>query len=230
MIDLAILDMAGTTVVDKDFVSKAFQKAFWSLGVEIKEKQVNPLMGFPKPIAIEMALEIAGIEFNKAMVEKIHKVFVGEMIDFYAYSPYVQPMQGAEDLFFYLQENGVRIALNTGFSIDIAEIIINRFQWLERGLINDFIASDEVEQGRPFPDMINSLRQRMEISSDALVMKVGDTVVDILEGQNAGCQYVIAVTTGAASKETLLSYNPTHIINNLSEIPTILCEPIKNNA
>ena len=29
-----------------------------------------------------------------------------------------------------------------------------------------------------------------------LVAKIGDTAVDIEEGQNAGCRYIVAVTTG----------------------------------
>ncbi len=222
MIDFAVFDMAGTTVTDKDFVAKAFISAFAKQGSKVMETDVNPLMGYPKPIAVQMVLENAGIEFDEELVEDIHKNFVTEMIAFYEDSPYVQPMPGAEDLFFYLQERGVRIALNTGFSWNIAEIIVNRFQWLERGLVNDFIASDDVENGRPYPDMINLLKERNNIKPDALVMKVGDTVVDILEGKAAGCQYVIAVTTGAATKEELEVHSPTHIISSLAEIPAIL--------
>ena len=222
MIDLAVFDMAGTTVTDKDFVAKAFQKAFWNQKVKISEAEVNPFMGYPKPIAIQMVLENAGVESDGDLVQKIHEDFVSGMIDFYEDSPYVQPMPDAEDLFFYLQEKGVCIVLNTGFSRDIAEVIVNRFQWTDRGLVDDFIGSDEVEQGRPFADMIKTLKGRNGFSEDAIVMKVGDTVVDILEGKAAGCKYVIAVTTGAASKEELAAYNPTHIIAALSEIPAIL--------
>ena len=222
MIDLAVLDMAGTTVTDKNFVAKAFINAFRNQAVNVTEGDVNPLMGYPKPIAIQMVLENAGIEFDAELVQNIHEDFVGGMITFYEESPSVQPMPGAEELFFYLQEKGVRIALNTGFSWNIAEVIVNRFQWLERGLINDFIASDDVENGRPYPDMINRLKERNNLSDDAVVMKVGDTVVDILEGKGAGCRYVIAVTTGAATKEELQAHSPTHIISSLAEIPAIL--------
>ncbi len=107
-------------------------------------------------------------------------------------------------------------------------MIVARFQWIDRGLVDDFIASDEVQQGRPFADMIKTLKIRNGFSDDAVVMKVGDTVVDILEGKNAGCKYVIAVTTGAASKDELEAHNPTHIINRLSEIPAILGQEIQH--
>lgn len=224
MVDFVVFDMAGTTVADKDYVAKAFQSAFSNQQIIISEAEINPLMGYPKPIAIQMVLENAGVEFDEDLVQDIHDDFVGQMMDFYETSPFVQPMPDAEDIFFQLQEKGIRIALNTGFSRDIAEVIIARFKWMERGLINDFIASDEVEQGRPFADMINTLKIRNGFSKDAEIMKVGDTIVDILEGKAAGCKYVVAVTTGATPREELEPYAPTHIISGLSEIPAILSE------
>lgn len=62
----------------------------------------------------------------------------------------------------------------------------------------------------------------MGISETNKVMKVGDTVVDVLEGQNAGCDYIVAVTTGATSREELEKYRPTYIVDSLSEIPALL--------
>ncbi len=227
MIDLAVFDMAGTTVADKDYVAKAFLKAFANQDIIVTEAEVNPLMGYHKPTAIQMVLERKGVEADAELIQTIHADFTGEMMDFYAYSPYVKAMPDTEDIFFYLKERGVRIALNTGFSKEIADVIVGRFQWRERGLIDDYIGSNEVPEGRPAPYMIEELKSRMNVSTDAVVMKVGDTVVDILEGQNAGCRYVIAVTTGAASKEELIGFNPTHVIDSLSQIPGILNQTVQ---
>lgn len=227
MIDFAIFDIAGTTVSDKDYVARAFQKAFYNSQLEVTEAEVNPLMGYPKPIAIQMVLERHGVDFDAELIDKIHRDFVDDMIDFYEFSPHVQAMPDAEDVFFYLKEHGVKIALNTGFSKRIADVILKRFQWVERGLVDDFICSDEVVKGRPYRYMIEELKRRNGISNDAVVMKVGDTVADILEGKNAECKYVIAVTTGAASREELEAHSPTHIISSLSEIPGILSQSVQ---
>lgn len=143
------------------------------------------------------------------------------MLDFYEYSPQVKPMADAEDIFFFLKEKGTKVAVNTGFSKVIAATILGRFKWLERGLVDDYIASDEVAEGRPFPNMIDALKKRLLINAEDKVMKVGDTVVDILEGKNARCDYVISVTTGACSREELLQHGPTHIVDSLSQIPAL---------
>ncbi len=223
-VKLAVFDMAGTTVRDNNDVAKAFQKAFSVIELPISLDEINFWMGYHKPLAIQMILEKKGIEFDGEMIDAIHENFVNEMLDFYEYDPEVKAMEGAEDLFFFLKERGVLIALNTGFSREIATAIISRFQWLERGLVDDFIGSDEVPEGRPYPYMIAELKDRFKITEDDSVMKVGDTVVDIQEGKNAGCDYIISVTTVAASREELEQWEPTHIVNSLSEIPAILNE------
>lgn len=223
-IKLAVFDIAGTTVQDKNDVAKAFQKAFSTTDLPVTIEEINPLMGYHKPTAIQMLLEKKGVAFDSDLVEEIHGNFVNEMLDFYEYDSEVKAMEGAEELFFFLKERGVRIALNTGFSREIASAIIARFQWLERGLIDDFIGSDEVPEGRPFPYMIAELKNRLGISEEDSVMKVGDTVVDIQEGKNAGCNYIIAVTTGAATAEELLEWQPTHVVGHLSQIPVLINE------
>jgi phosphoglycolate phosphatase-like HAD superfamily hydrolase len=121
----------------------------------------------------------------------------------------------------------VKVALNTGFSRNIAGVIVARFQWQERGLVDEYIGSDEVAEGRPSADMINALKKRLSIGEEAEVMKIGDTVVDILEGKAAGCTYTVAVTTGAAIREELESFQPTHIIHDLSQIEALFRESLQ---
>lgn len=221
-IRLVVFDIAGTTVADDNNVAAAFRNAFQENGVDITAEDVNPLMGYHKPLAIQMLLERTGVEFDAELIEKIHDDFQNEMLDFYEYGAEVKPISGAEDVFEILKERGMRIALNTGFSKSIAATIVHRFQWKEKGLVDDLIGSDEVEMGRPYPFMIRRLMERAGIDDPAEVAKIGDTTVDIEEGQNAGCLYVVAVTTGACPPEELEKMNPTHIINHLSEVPHIL--------
>ncbi len=222
-IRLAVFDIAGTTVADDHAVANAFRNAFESYGYgEISEEDVKPLMGYKKPIAIRMVLDKLGVEEDIALVEDIHDEFVSEMMDYYEYSPEVKPMPEAENVFLQLKERGIKVALNTGFSKDIADVIVSRLQWKERGLIDDYIASDEVEAGRPQPFMIQTLMQRAGITDANEVIKIGDTEVDVNEGRNAGCSLVVAVTTGAFTKEQLQEYNPDHIIDDLSQLPALI--------
>jgi len=60
------------------------------------------------------------------------------------------------------------------------------------------------------------------ITQPKQVAKVGDTEVDVREGQNAGCTYVIGVTTGTFTREQLEEYNPTHIIDDIAQVIDII--------
>ena len=221
-LSLAVFDLAGTTVMDDNYVLTAFQKAFENHKLSVSDQEINPLMGYNKPTAIQIILKRKENQFDPELINKIHHDFETEMIDFYEYSPQVKPIPDAEDIFFFLKEKGTKVAVNTGFSKAVAATILSRFKWLERGLVDDYIASDEVTEGRPSASMINTLKKRLGISETDKVMKVGDTVVDIQEGQNAGCDCIVAVTTGATLREELERYRPTYIVDSLSEIPALL--------
>ena len=222
-IELVVFDMAGTTVKDKNFVGIAFQQAMQSQGYEIAIENVNPLMGYEKPLAIKMMLEVRESDKSKItaeLVDTIHTHFVNGMISFYQTTTEIAPLPHVEETFSALREQGIKIALNTGFSRDIADVIVSRLGWEDK--IDCLVASDEVPYGRPYPDMIRKIMAELGIASAERVAKVGDTEVDINEGINAGCKYVIGVTTGAFTREELLPYKPTHIIDDIAEVPGII--------
>lgn len=222
-IELVVFDMAGTTVRDKNFVGIAFQQAMQSEGYDIAIADVNPLMGYEKPVAIRMMLEANEADPSKitnALVDTIHTRFVNGMIDFYKTTTEIAPLPNVEETFEILRADGIKIALNTGFSRDIADVIIDRLGWGDK--IDYLVASDEVPAGRPYPDMIRKIMAALGVASADRVAKVGDTEVDINEGINAGCKYVIGVTTGAFTRDELLPYKPTHIVDDIAEVPGII--------
>ncbi len=221
-IKLAVFDIAGTIVADDDAVTKAFKNAFDLYGYEITDEEIKPLMGYQKPLAIQIMLEKLGEEFDEELIHDIHNEFEIDMLDHYEYSPDVKAMPGAENVLQGLKEKGIRIALNTGFSRMIADAIMERLQWVEKGLVDDYIASDEVEEGRPQPFMIQTLMKRAGIDDAKEVIKIGDTEVDINEGRNAGCSLVVAVTTGAFTKDQLAPHKPDHIIDDLSQLQALI--------
>ncbi|TLU98853.1 HAD-IA family hydrolase [Dyadobacter luticola] len=222
-IELVVFDMAGTTVKDKNFVGIAFQEAMKSQGYDIAIEDVNPLMGYEKPLAIKMMLERFEADKSKItedLIHVIHTHFVNGMIEFYKTTTEIGPLPNVEETFATLRAEGIKIGLNTGFSRDIADVIIQRLGWEDK--IDTMVASDEVPAGRPYPDMIRKIMAELNIDSPEKVAKVGDTEVDVNEGINAGCKYIIGITTGAFTREELLPYKPTHIIDDIADVLGII--------
>ena len=55
-----------------------------------------------------------------------------------------------------------------------------------------------------------------------MVAKVGDSIIDIEEGKNAGCALSIGITTGAHSFEQLQTAMPNFIIDNLLQLKDLV--------
>jgi len=223
-IKLVVFDIAGTTVRDECKVSEAFQASLEKYGFQVPASELGPFMGYEKSRAIRDILK----KFHKdgivddALIALIHEDFTTCMIQYYKTSDEIEPLPNVEKTLKALHDAGKKVAINTGFSRDIADAIISKLQWWEKGLIDFLIASDEVAQGRPYPDMIKAIMQQAGIEDPKEIAKVGDTEVDINEGKNAGCSYSIGITTGAYTRIQLLEHNPTHIIDDIMEVVDIV--------
>lgn len=221
-ISLVVFDIAGTTVKDEGNVAHCFIEAFQEFNLQFAEADVNPLMGYDKKLAIRRMLDKAGLEPGAALIDRIYLVFREKMIGFYERQESIEALPHAVNLFQELKQRGIARALNTGFHQAITNAILNRLGWLDAGLIDTVISSDEVELARPAPLMIRELMKRFDISDPARVAKIGDTEVDIQEGRNAGCGLVVGITTGVCSRAELEAQSPDFVIDDLARLAGLL--------
>jgi phosphonatase-like hydrolase len=184
---------------------------------------VNEVMGLPKPEALRQLIERS--ELREALLGRlgaIHADFVARMYRFYRTDPSVHEIPSTTEAFQQLKQANIKIALDTGFSRDIVQLLLDRLGWEGRGLVDATVASDEVPRGRPHPDMICRLMEQLGVLDPGRVAKVGDTPADLLEGHNAGCGLIIGVTEGSHTREQLEPYPHTHLIGTIAELPTLL--------
>lgn len=231
-IELVVLDMAGTTVQDDDAVNRCLSAALAETGVGVTRDEVNEVMGMPKPVAIRLLLErrkYSGRTAAPAEVASIHEDFLRRMIAFYRTDPAVREIDGASEILRQLRQAGLKLALDTGFSRDIVDAILNRLGWAGKELLHATVASDEVPRGRPHPDLVFRAMKLTGVTDARRVAKVGDTPSDLQEGRAAGCGLVIGVTNGSHTREQLAPHPHTHLIDNLRELPGVLLGVIPGN-
>ncbi|HEV8059455.1 MAG TPA: HAD hydrolase-like protein [Gemmataceae bacterium] len=222
-IELVIFDMAGTTVRDGDAVADCFRAALYDAGLVVTREAVNRVMGLHKPEAIHRLVKAAPADvFVAASETEIHADFVARMVRHYRTDEGVREVAGTSGVFERLHRAGIKNALNSGFSREIAKIIIDRLDWIPKGLVDASVTSDEVTRGRPHPEMIQLLMKNLGVTDAANVVKVGDTPADLEEGTNAGCGRVIGVTQGSHTRAELARYPHTDLIETVADLPALL--------
>lgn len=221
MIRAVVFDLAGTTVNDPDGVGACLRASLAAVGVEVSREATNAVMGIPKPVAIRQLIG-AGRPDLLERVGAIYADFEERMIRFYRKDASVFEVPGTGDVFRRLNSAGVRVAVDTGFARAVTAVLLDRLGWLRDGLVQASVTSDEVERGRPFPDMIHRLMEVLEISDPKSVAKVGDTPSDLQEGTAAGCGVVVGVTSGSHTRDELARHPHTHLVESVREVPALL--------
>ncbi|EHJ09183.1 HAD family hydrolase [Staphylococcus simiae] len=87
-------------------------------------------------------------------------------------------------------------------------------------LITEAIGSDQVTNYKPDPEGLNYIVQQYNLKNCHTIY-IGDAIFDIKMAQNAGISSA-AVTWGSHQAKDLLHANPDYIINDPSEILTVL--------
>jgi len=214
-----VFDMAGTTVDEDNLVYKTVRNAVQRAGHEVSlETVLEHAAGKEKLQAIRDVLAVA--TNGSATEETARTVYLDfvKLLDTAYAENMAKPMPGAELAFQELKAHGVNVVLNTGYSRAVAQQLLEQLGWIDHPWIDLIVTADDVQRSRPHPDMILFAMQKLGISDANSVGKIGDSIVDIEEGLNAGCGLVAGITTGAQTAAQLRSANPTHVFDSLEEL------------
>jgi phosphonatase-like hydrolase len=225
MTKMVVFDMAGTTVNENNVVYKCLRQAINEKGYNFTLDQVLAEgAGKEKLQAIKSVLKVYADMHDNSLSDQIYKRFVLLLEDAYNTLD-VLPQDNAVMLFQALKKNDKRVVLNTGYNRETAEKLLAKLGWQKGVDIDALVTASDVPENRPNPDMIWYAMKQFGITDATEVVKVGDSIIDIEEGQNAGCGLSIGITTGAHSFEQLQSAAPDYIIDNLIELlPLLDCD------
>ncbi|WP_293297502.1 phosphonatase-like hydrolase [Allomuricauda sp.] len=215
-IELAVFDMAGTTVNEDNVVYKTVRAALAKHGVDVTLETVLECgAGKEKFKAISDILEESK---NKSVDAKaVFQDFKGMLEDAYT-NLNVGTYDGVEELFKTLKKQEVKIVLNTGYDRKTAETLLNKLGWIPGEQVDALITADDVVNGRPSSEMIDKAMELFGVTDPQKVLKAGDSAIDIEEGKNANCGWTVGVLTGAQNREQLETARPTLILESLSSL------------
>ncbi|MFE3443865.1 phosphonatase-like hydrolase [Nocardia sp. NPDC059180] len=219
-IQLAVLDMAGTTVADGGLVLRAFEEAATAAGIPADGPQrdhartyVLDTMGQSK-IAVFRAL--LGDEDKAQQANRAFETAYDALID----DSDIAPIPGAADAIRSLRSAGVKVALTTGFSRGTQDRLLNALGWTD--IADLTLAPSDAGRGRPYPDLV--LTALLHLGADAVdrVAVLGDTTSDIATGLAAGARIVAGTLTGAHDADALRAAGATHIVPSVSEFADLV--------
>ncbi len=233
-VQLVVCDMAGTTVRDEHEVESCFTRAAMETSLEMTDEEILAVQGWSKRHVFEVFWERQVGSKNsdwKNKVDHSYAAFREILEQHYLNSP-VLPTRGCLDFLAFMKEKKIPVALTTGFYRKVTNIILDKMGWLQdlddnytgnaQSLISASIASDEVGQGRPQPDMIFRAMQLTGVTNKENVLNIGDTPSDIQSGKNAGCRFSCCLTNGTHSGVQLEPEHPDLAFESMSDFTSWL--------
>ncbi len=193
-IKLVVFDWAGTTV---DYGSSApmvvFDEVFSDAGIKLTRNEINGPMGMEKKAHIRSLLSLEtstkqwkekyGRAWNDEDVENLYQHFESRLADVVA--EYSVPINGVVETVAKLREMDIKIGSTTGYTSEMMKNVIPSAK--KSGYNPDCVVTPDITgMGRPSPFMLYECMRKTKVYPTKAVVKVGDTITDILEGKNAG--------------------------------------------
>ena len=226
-ISMIVFDMAGTTIDEDNIVYKTLHQSILAVGVNVTLEDVLTYgAGKEKFNAIQDIVIFFGAKEQEALSNIIFDSFLINLKLAYANAD-IKGMQNAEEVLVNLRSQNILVVLNTGYDRSTAVSLLDKIYWKQFYHYDLLVTASDVNNSRPAPDMITHAMNLFSIDNPKLVIKVGDSKIDIEEGKNAQCLYSIGVTTGAHTTNELAEANPDFVINSLVELFPII-NNIKN--
>ncbi|MGI6069306.1 MAG: phosphonoacetaldehyde hydrolase [Blautia sp.] len=204
--ECVIFDWAGTTVDYGCFAPvQAFVEIFRHYGIEPSMDEVRKPMGMLKRDHIKAMLSMERIrnlwmeiykkEPSERDIDAMHDMFQEKLMGIL--ENYAKPKPYVEETVKALRSMGIKIGSTTGYTDQMMELVVPKAAQLGYSPDAWFSPNAVNNVGRPYPYMIFENMKALKISSVNRVIKVGDTISDILEGKNAGV-YTIGVIEGSS--------------------------------
>jgi phosphonatase-like hydrolase len=220
-IQLAVLDMAGTTVADDGLVEAAFTKAMARHGVEPGGPEYLGMIDHVRRTMGESKITVfrhltGGDEARAQAANADFEAAYGELVD----EGRCAPIDGAAEAIDTLRTRGVKVALTTGFSRATQDRILTALGW--RDIADLTLCPAEAGRGRPYPDLVLAAVLRLRADDVRAVATAGDTAYDIHSGLRAGAGLVAGVLTGAHDRGTLAEAGATHLLDTVRDLPDLI--------
>lgn len=202
-----MLDVDGT-LVDSNFQhALTWHRAFARHGLEVPAWRTHRAIGMGGD---QLVPALAGEEWAREHGEAAsdtEAALYGELI------ANVAPLPGARAFLELLKLRGHPVVLGSSASAEDLDVFLDLLG--ARELVDAWTVSDDVEQTKPKPDIVNAALEKLGKPGDGVM--IGDSVYDIQAAHAAGLP-AIAVLTGGFGAQELRDVGAEWIYDDLPEL------------
>jgi HAD superfamily hydrolase (TIGR01509 family) len=189
-----LFDVDGTLVDSNDAHAAAWVKAFTEHGVKVDPARVRRCIGMGGD---KLMPEVSGIEEDSpegtAIAKRRGEIFMKEML------PTLKPFKDADDLVAAVKDLGLTAVAASSAPKDELRALLELSD--TTSLMDDQTSSDDADESKPAPDIIEAALKRAKASPAEAIM-IGDTPYDIAAAARAGVK-TIAFRSGGWSDADL---------------------------
>jgi HAD superfamily hydrolase (TIGR01549 family) len=202
----AILDIDGTLVDTNYQHAIAWYRAFRQNGIVLPVWRIHRHIGMGGDQLVEALTDERTEEEKGDDIRGAEKPLYMAMIE------EVEPLAGARELMADLKEEGHPVVLASSAKKDEVEHYLDLLD--ARDLADAWTTSDDVEQTKPEPDLVQAALEKAGASQGVMV---GDTPWDVKAAERAGIP-AVAVLTGGFSEQEVRDAGAVAVFESIDEL------------
>ncbi|MBQ9327781.1 MAG: HAD family hydrolase [Solobacterium sp.] len=205
----AVFDFDGTLMDTEPAIMKSFEHVF---GIYRTVEEFTP----------ERRIQVLGPSLDTMMAEFFPEKDPWECVNEYRkyqrehLRDLISPMPGAMEMLGELDRAGIPCSVvSTRYYQSLIEL-------MERSHMNQYmkvvLGNDSVTKGKPDPEGILIAKEQMKADR---VFYIGDSVMDVQAGKNAGA-VTIAFPSNEGKRAELIAAQPDYVVEHLTEVPSLI--------
>jgi HAD superfamily hydrolase (TIGR01509 family) len=177
-----IFDVDGTLVDSNDEHARAWVDGLAEFGYDVPYERVRALIGMGGDKVLPILTDLSADDAKgKRLAERREEIFAER------YLPRVRPFPGARELLVRLRDEGLLVAVASSSKKEMLKRLLSLVG--AEDLLDAKTSSDDADNSKPDPDIVQAALRRLGESPDGAVM-VGDTPYDVEAATGAGLKTI----------------------------------------
>lgn len=207
-IKTVLFDLDGTLIDTNELINKSFRHTFEKYGYSFSDKELSQFNGPP--------LRDTFTKLNPKLAEEMVQTYRAHNLAHH--ETYIKAFPNVENTIKALLENDIKIGVVSAKmrpGVDLGLEIAGLAKYFDT-----IVTIDDVKNPKPHPESVFMAMEKLNAKPAATIM-VGDNYHDIESGRDAGAQ-TAAVAWSAKGKGFLQQYNPTYMLEDMSDLIKIV--------